>query len=319
MKWVVPAREKLVAFLQGQLGDYSGKQIRRLLEANLCRINGQIERFGSRFVQSGDAVCLAPQWKSLFASRSTPFHLVYENEEMKIVDKPAGWVCSEEDARRTFGPGHFLVHRLDKETTGLLILAKNNQAKAELTALFAKREIEKSYLALVDGIPSEKEGIRRSFLCKKGAFQGQTIWGSGARGLTAVTRWQKWAEGDRAALVLCEPETGRTHQIRVHMAEMGHPILVDRQYARSFQCPFFFQRPLLHAYRLRFDLGGEKIEVMAPLPLDMREALRGVGIEMRHLRQFFGEEEQDERRDERHGHEQAEKVEEPSHFIHQTR
>lgn len=272
MKWVVPAPQKLVAFLQGQLGDYSGKFLRKLLEANLCRINGRVERFGSRVVNGGDAIELAPNWKTFFPSKTSEIETVYEDPFLKIVNKPAASVCDE----KTFGP--CLVHRLDKDTTGLLIVAKSIAIRDQLMELFEKREIAKTYLALVDGIPTENEGVRKSLLAKKGSFQGQTIWGSGNDGLMAITAWKVLAKGRKAALVQCDPETGRTHQIRVHMAEMGHPILVDRQYANSFRCPLFIQRPLLHAYRLRFSFQGKAIDVTAPLFADIRDALRDVGI-----------------------------------------
>lgn len=280
MKWLVPAPQKLVAFLQGHLGDYSGKFLRRLLEANLCRINGRVERFGSRLVQGGDAVELAPSWKSLLTPKLFQFETLFEDAFLKVVNKPAGWVCTDKEAGLSFGPKHYLVHRLDKDTTGLLILAKSHSARDQLMEMFEKRLISKQYLALVDGIPREAKGLRKSLLAKKGSFQGQTIWGSSAKGLTAITHWKRLAIGKKAALLLCEPETGRTHQIRVHMAEMGHPILVDRQYAKTFQCPLFIQRPLLHAYRLRFSFQEKAIDVIAPLPVDICEGLKGLCINL---------------------------------------
>lgn len=318
MMWKALAQEKLVSFLQAQLGNYSGKAVRRLLEANLCRINGKVERFGSRLIQRGDAVEVASTWKSLLAPKPLSFDVLYEDDALKIINKPSGWVCSDAETQKAFGAGHFLVHRLDKDTTGLLILAKDRATKETLMALFEQREIEKRYLALVDGVPKEGAGMRKSLLAKKGAFQGQTIWGSAARGLTAITRWKKVAAGKKASLILCEPETGRTHQIRVHLAEMGHPLLVDRQYAQSFRCPLFIQRPLLHAWELRFSFQGKTIEARAPLPLDICEGLRDVGIEMGHLRQFLREEEENETRNQSQANKKAEKVEEGSHFAHEA-
>lgn len=281
MKWLYPPRsetQKLVAFLQGQLKGCSGKFLRRLLEVNLCRINGRVERFGSRVVQGGDIVELAPNWKSLLTPQRLAFETLYEDECLKIVNKPASWVCTDKETLRSFGPKHYLVHRLDKNTTGLLILAKSPSSRDQLTECFQKRLIAKQYLALVDGIPLESDGVRKSFLSKKSFLEGQTIWGSSLKGLTAITHWKKLAVGAKVALVLCEPETGRTHQIRVHMAEMGHPILVDRQYAKTFQCPLFVARPLLHAYRLRFSFQGKAIETQAPLPIDLCEGLAACGI-----------------------------------------
>ncbi|MGB7977868.1 MAG: RluA family pseudouridine synthase [Chlamydiales bacterium] len=278
MRWLVPAPQKLVAFLQGRLGDYSGKFLRKLLEANLCRINGKVERFGSRSLQGGDAVELAPSWKSILAPRDSQMEMIYEDDSLKIVNKPSGWICDPKNALKTFGTGHYLVHRLDKETTGLLIVAKNSRSRDELMEMFEKREIGKSYLALVDGIPKEERGERRSFLAKKRVYQGQTIWGSAPQGAAAVTRWERLAAGAQAALLLCEPETGRTHQIRVHLAEMGHPILIDRQYAQQFRCKLFIQRTLLHAYRLQFSFRGRVIDLTAPLFPDMQDAMRTVGM-----------------------------------------
>jgi RluA family pseudouridine synthase len=290
MMWRVFSSQKLIAFLQGQLEGHSGKFLRKLLEANCCRINGKVERFGSRVLLGGDAVELASSWKSLLAPKPLAFETVYENDSLKIVCKPAGWVCSDAMTLSTFGVNHYLVHRLDKDTTGLLILAKSVSDRDLLMNLFEKREIQKTYLALVDGVIAEKEGIRKSLFAKKGSFQGQTIWGSSSKGLTAITRWKKLAIGKKATLVECEPETGRTHQIRVHMAEMGHPILVDRQYASHFSCPLFAKRPLLHAHRLRFQFQEKSIDVRAPLLLDIREALRSVGIDVGKLSQFLGKE-----------------------------
>lgn len=319
MKWLVPAPQKLVAFLQGHLGDYSGKLLRRLLEANLCRINGRVERFGSRVVKGGDAVELAPSWKSLLTPKTAEFETLYEDDSLKIVNKPAGWVCVEKEALRAFGPKHYLVHRLDKDTTGLLIIAKSISVRDELMECFEKRLILKQYVALVDKIPREKEGVRKSLLGKKGSYQGQTIWGSCATGLTAITYWKRISVGKNAALVLCEPETGRTHQIRVHMAEMGHPILVDRQYAKNFQSSLFIQRPLLHAYRLQFVFRGKAIEITAPLPVDICEGLRGSGIEVGQLRELLRKEEHPNCRNQSHRNEDAKEVKEASRFVHEPR
>lgn len=278
MKWLVPKSQKLVAFLQGQLGDYSGKFLRRLLEANLCRINGRVERFGSRVVVGGDAVELAPSWKSVLTPKLSTLETLYEDPFLKIVNKPAGWVCDPKNALKTFGPGQYLVHRLDKDTTGLLIVAKSTASRDQLMEMFEKREIAKSYLALVDGVPKDTSGERHSLFAKKGSFQGQTIWGSSQQGLTAITHWKRVAVGNNASLILCEPVTGRTHQIRVHMAEMGHPILVDRQYALVFRSKLFVQRPLLHAYRLQFSYSGKAIDLISPLFSDMRDAMKEVNL-----------------------------------------
>lgn len=295
LKLLVSAPQKLVPFLQYALPEAcSGKMVRRLLEANLCRVNGRVERFGSARLERGDIVELSPTWKAVASPSALPqFKTLYEDSELLLVDKPIGWVCSEENCRRTFGPHLKLVHRLDKDTTGVLALAKSSNSLNELITLFANREVEKDYIAIVDGVPKAATGTRESYLVRKRAFEGQTIWGSGPNGLHAVTHWERLASGKNGSVILCQPLTGRTHQIRVHMAEMGHPILVDRQYAAQFRSTLFATRPLLHAYRLSFGKASAK----APLPIDMRNALLSLGIEMGHLRQFFGSEPHGDRRD----------------------
>src|SRR5262245_60792865 len=260
--------------------------VRRLLEANLCRVNGRVERFGSVRLSRGDIVELSPAWKSVATPTIAPeFKMLFENGDLILVDKPTQWVCSPENCRRTFGPHLTLVHRLDKDTTGVLVLAKTPKALLELTAQFAKREAEKDYLAIVDGVPHSEEGVRESYLVKKKAIEGQTIWGSGKNGLHAITHWKTLSSGKTGSLLLCQPYTGRMHQIRVHMAEMGHPILVDRQYAAKFRCALFAARPFLHAFRLNLSNG---IVAESPLPLDMRDAIFSLRMQVGHLRQFFG-------------------------------
>lgn len=280
LNWRSSREEKLIAFLQGKLGDYSGKFLRKMLDANHCKINGQVERFGSRRLSRGDFIELSPKWNRRESCAWT-FDTLYEDEFLKVVNKPAGWICDPKEALKTFGKELQLVHRLDKETTGALLLAKGDPEP--FFKLFEERVVEKEYLAIVDGVPQKNEGEIRSFLMKKSFFQGQTIWGSGPKGLTAITRWKKLASGRDASLISLFPETGRTHQIRVHMAEMGHPILIDRQYAKTFRCPVSSPRIMLHAARLKFAFQGKIIDVRAPLFLDMCDLLREVRIEVHDL------------------------------------
>ncbi len=318
MKWRTSREERLITFLQAHLSNHSGKALRKVLDANCCRVNGAVERFGSRRLFRGDVVELSSEWLSLKKPKWT-FETLYEDADLRIVNKPAGWICSGENAEKTFGKDLFLVHRLDKETTGALLLAKGEEVREELFQLFEKRAVQKQYLALVDGIPREKEGKISTFLTKKGSYQGQTIWGSGSRGLTATTHWEKLALADRASLLLVTPETGRTHQIRVHLAEMGHPILIDRQYAKTFRSPVFSPRVMLHAFYLSFSFRGKIIEAKAPLFLDMRDVLQSVGVQMGHLRQFLCVEKEENAGNESDCDKETKEVEEVSHLLHESR
>lgn len=265
-RWQVEKRLQLGSFLKEMTGK-SGKEIRRLLEKNCCKINGRIERFASTWLEKGQVVEFTiPTFKTF------EWKVLFENESFQIVDKPANWVCNDANAQKTF-PGNFLVHRLDKDTTGALILAKNIPARDELMALFSNRQVEKEYFAVVDGVVRREEGTIENHLARKGSFQGQTIWGSSKQGDLAITRWKVVKRGPDWTLVCCRPLTGRTHQIRVHMAEMGHPLLIDRQYSSRFKSKVYAERPLLHAYSLRFSFRGQIISVICLPPDDFKNYL----------------------------------------------
>jgi 23S rRNA pseudouridine955/2504/2580 synthase len=279
VKWQVSLSTKLITFLQRSVSDQiSGKSLKKALSLNLCRVNNKIERFGSAPLYRGDVVELESSWQTLLAPSTPTFRTLYEDENLLLVDKPMGWVCEEANCGRTFGKNRFLVHRLDKDTTGVLILAKSKEAKNYLIERFSERSVHKKYFALADGIFKQKKGVRDTFLTKKKSFNGQTIWGSSFQGLQAITEWSVVEEGKQASLILCQPITGRTHQIRVHLAELGHPILIDRQYAAQYRSSLFAKRALLHASSIQFEYEGKKIEAFAPLPKDMKEALSLVGI-----------------------------------------
>jgi RluA family pseudouridine synthase len=281
MKWLVPETQKLVHFLQNQLeGAPSGKMLRRVLEANLCRVNGVVERFGSAEVMKGAVVELSPAWQSVVAQNLSKFDTLHEDDHLLIVDKPAGWICTDDECLRAFGAKRYLIHRLDKDTTGALLIAKSTEMREAMIRLFRERQVEKLYYAIVDGVPTEERGFRKTCFAKVGFFEGQTCWGSRSRGLEAETHWRVLSKGEDASLIACQPLTGRTHQIRVHLAEIGHPILVDRQYAKTYRSRFFAKRPLLHAAKIRFThpILGIKVEVTAPIPQDFGDSIESLGF-----------------------------------------
>ena len=263
-KFTVDTRVQLAHFLQEKMG-FSGKKIRKMLEKICCKINGKIERFGSVWLQKGQVVEFYLQEKP-----QNVWQVLLDTEFFTIFSKPDNWVCSEANCHKTFHGKYLLVHRLDKDTTGALLLAKNEQVKQQLMDLFSAREMKKTYLAIVDKLVSQDNGVVDNFLSKKGSFQGQTLWGSSSSGLHATTFWKVLQRGKKETLVECNPITGRTHQIRVHMAEMGHPLIVDRQYASRFHSTILAQRPLLHAYQLQFTYQGISYQVTCPLPEDFK-------------------------------------------------
>ena len=246
----------LLTFLKEKTS-LSGREIKRALEQGGCRLNGKIERFGSTKLQSGDQVTFRhskPQDKQ-------PLHILAQEKGLTLFNKPPGVTTAAE-------VGHYLVHRLDKGTSGVLLMARTLPMKKALEALFKKREIKKTYVALIKGKHRKSEGTIQNLLTKKGAYQGQTLYGSAKTGQKAVTHWKILEQRKGHALIELHPETGRTHQLRVHMAEMGHPILGDLQYGREAVFPAEIDRLCLHAYRLAFKHPetGQRIQATAPLP-----------------------------------------------------
>ena len=282
MEFVVSHQEhglSLLAFLKEKCKEtLSVKKIKKAIDAKSCTVNGRVEFFSSFLVREGDRVVL----KSV-ASFSSELSILFQDEYFVIIDKPPGMVCEEGLYKEQ---NWTLVHRLDKDTSGLLLFSKNAKAEEALKALFAKREIKKLYLAIVDGRIKGKKGIIDNYLGKKAGYQGQTLYGEVAdqdKGLRAITHWHSLATSETASLVLCDLKTGRTHQIRVHFTEKGHPILGDHQYVKkSFICDLKPSRHLLHAWKLSFihPFTQKEIEVEAPIPLDFKSALEVLNLNM---------------------------------------
>ncbi|HSW86756.1 MAG TPA: RluA family pseudouridine synthase [Rhabdochlamydiaceae bacterium] len=274
---------RLLAFLREHISEANSvKSLKRAIEAGSCSINGRIERFSSKILAAGDVVEL-----TLSDEKTRPccITVLYEDADLIICDKPAGIVSENSEFNRhlpSYRGELQLVHRLDKDTSGIIVAAKNNKTKEKLVDLFAKRKVHKTYLALVDGVVKKKEGKIDNFLAKKSSYQGQSIWGSvpKGKGVIALTKWRCLKRGKSASLLLCEPQTGRTHQLRVHLSEMHHPILGDYQYCQKFLCTYRPQRQLLHAFKIQFchPFTKELITIEAPLPSDFKHALKILGL-----------------------------------------
>lgn len=286
-EWVVSSQEsgmKLVAFLYQKFGGmHSAKALKGAIDSHLCRINGSTERFASVLVGTGDVVEFNDD--KLLQKRPTkvkvePSHIIFEDSDLLVYDKPSG-ISSEGhellDAIHCHCSKAHLLHRLDRETTGLLMFSKSPEAHASMLNQFKKGLIQKTYLAIADGVPSQKSGIVDNYLGKQFAYQGQAFWGevSKAKGLHAVTRWQVEHKGKDCALLKCFPETGRTHQIRVHLAGLGHPILGDYHYGKRFRCTYRPPRCMLHASEITFThpSTSQPCTLQAPLPDDFSDAL----------------------------------------------
>jgi 23S rRNA pseudouridine1911/1915/1917 synthase len=215
--------------------------------------------------------------------------VLYEDADVLIVDKPAGLLTVPTEARekdtawsrslhylqRRYGgrPYAGIVHRLDRDTSGALAFARNRDALHVLQELFRTHAIEREYAALVAGAPPDRgtfdaDLVREPGLKRRTARAGQT-------GRRAVTRFRTLERLPDAALVAVRPETGRTHQIRVHFAEAGHPVLGDRVYGTASGAADRAPRQMLHARTLGFrhPATGKTVSAEAPLPEDFERSL----------------------------------------------
>lgn len=276
-KFKVPVGERgrsLLSFLRDRdSGALSVKALKRSIESKRCKVNGIVETFSTRPLPEGAVVEIdSPPEEG--GGRSCPV-VVWEDDSLAAYDKPPGVVSESPHF------GKKLVHRLDKETSGLLLVSKDNGVLQQMIELFRRRLIQKRYLAVVEGCVRQPEMTIVSKLALRRSSHGQKWYGSHPlRGKEAVTQWKVLGRGTVASLLLCTPVTGRTHQIRVHLKEAGHPVLGDYHYAKQFQAPCDAKRHLLHAYQIGFShpKTGKKIQLTAPVPADFLSGLQQLGI-----------------------------------------
>lgn len=242
-------------------------------------------------------------------AQDIPLSIVHEDDHLLVVDKPAGLVVHpaagnydgtmvnallHHCAGRLSGIGGVarpgIVHRIDKDTSGLLVVAKTDKAHEGLAAQFARHDVTRRYTAIVGGVPVPPAGRIEGALARSATNRQKIAIVKDGRGKHAVTHFRTVAAFDGAAQVECRLETGRTHQIRVHMASIGHALLGDAVYGRApgKLAPVLkdlgFARQALHAATLGFvhPVTQEKLSFESPLPADMVALigrLNGTGLE----------------------------------------
>jgi len=202
------------------------------------------------------------------------FKILYEDEDVLVIDKPAGMVADDIPRR---------VHRLDKDTSGVLLIAKNDKALEFLQKQFEDREVKKKYLALTIGNLKNEEGIIETLLGRSpGDGRKQKVYLPGEPNSTekreAVTKYKVLRRFKDYDLIEVEPQTGRKHQIRTHLAYLGHPVVGDKLYGFKGQiCPKNLKRQFLHANYLKITLpNGSKKEFKSELPNELKLCLQNL-------------------------------------------
>jgi 23S rRNA pseudouridine1911/1915/1917 synthase len=301
--------KRIDAYLASRYPDYSRSVIQKVIDAKAVLINGQPTK-ASYKVRLDDEIRV---WLPELADEAPvpeeiPLQVVYEDEALTVINKPPGMVVHPAkghwtgtlvnalqfhyDTLSTVAgenrPG--IVHRLDRDTTGLVLVAKDDRAHRELAKQFEQRTVRKEYLALVSGVPQrDSDYIERAIGFHPTNREKMAIRLPEDGGKEAVTFYEVLERFDGFAYVRCKPKTGRTHQIRVHLAHIGHPIVADKAYSgrdrltlgdllgRNTDDPdkVLIDRQALHAHNLllRHPLSGQELALHAPLPEDMAGVL----------------------------------------------
>ncbi len=242
--------KRLLAVLKLKLADqWKTKEIRWLIEHNYCRVNGFVERFCSTRLRAGDRIELQLQKPPSFKIEKE--RILFEDDHLLIYDKPAA-ISSEQLADLL---ELTLVHRLDRDTTGVMVFAKTYKAEMSMEQLFRDGEVTKTYLAVVSPPPKGLKGKITLPLGKLKQREGAVTWGVVENGKKAHTEWVCLEKNKHEALLRVFPKTGRTHQIRIHLKEIGSPIIGDVDYGGRLQDKTNLQ---LHAEKISFFFDGEE-------------------------------------------------------------
>ena len=290
--------ERLDAFLARRCGhELSRSSAHRLIAEGQVTVNGAPSKPSHRLSRGDDVVVLLPPPEVMaLEAEAIPLRIVYQDEDVIVVDKPPGLTVHPAaghphgtlvnalltvypelaNIKGTLRPG--IVHRLDKDTSGLLVVAKNEAAQASLAGQLKNREVHKVYLALVRERVEPPQGVIDAPIGRHPRRRQRMAVVEGGRAAQTRYRVRELLDDAGAAysLVEAEPLTGRTHQIRVHFASIGHPVVGDRLYGKASP---LVGRQFLHAWRLGFRLpaSGRYQEFESPLPQDLAAALRTLG------------------------------------------
>lgn len=290
---------RLDAFLSEKIEGYTKSYTQKLVEDGLVEILGKKKtRSGNKLKGNEEIKVTILEDEVLdIVAEDIPLDIVYEDDHIVIINKKPDMVIHPaaghhrgtlvnaimhhiKDLSTISGvirPG--IVHRLDKNTSGLIIVAKTNEAHLKLTQMFKDKTIKKTYLAICKGNFKKKEGRIENQIGRDSKDRKKmTVVRDNGR--TAITNYEVINEVEYFSLVKVDLETGRTHQIRVHMKYLNHSILGDDTYGKASKKA---DRQMLHAYKLEFDhpVTGEKMEIIGDLPEDFKKVMENLGLEFK--------------------------------------
>lgn len=286
--------QRLDKYLVACLPDFSRSRLQALIKMGMVTVDGRPALKAGQILDHEVQVdvCIQPPAPSDLIPESIPLDVRFENENFLVVNKPAGMVVHPGAGHATgtlvhaalahapdiqgvggeLRPG--IVHRLDKDTSGLILIAKNDQAHRWLQNQFRSRQVEKTYLALVDGEPPTRRGRIEAAIGRDPAHRKKMAVVPPGKGRAAISEYHTLETFSDHTLLEVHPITGRTHQIRLHLAYLGCPITGDTVYGRK-KVSLPLARHFLHAARLKIQLPGEESPRVfeAPLPLDLTDTL----------------------------------------------
>ena len=283
--------ERIDSFLSGKT-DFTRTRIQQLIKDRNITVNGKPTKSSYKIEENDEIIIEVPEVETTeIKPENIKIDIVYEDSDIAVINKQAGLVVHPAHGHYSgtlvnailyhikdlsgingeIRPG--IVHRLDKDTSGLIVIAKNDKVHAALTEMFQEKKIRKTYLAILKGKLNKSEGkIVTQIGRDKNDRKKMTVIDDAAKGKNAITNFRVISQNNLFTLVKVNIETGRTHQIRVHMRHLGYPILGDSVYGRKDN----EKRQMLHAYKLEFlhPVTGHQMEFTGEIPEDFQKALK---------------------------------------------
>lgn len=263
---------ELIKLLCTTFDQLSKKQCKRWIDMGIVSINGRISTIASHTVSLRDVIVLYLSMQREREEMESTCSVLAEYPEFIICNKPIGFISSSETISDALGQKVEIVHRLDQETSGILVVTKTPAMHKALSSLFRLRKIQKEYVAIVPMGWKKESGTLRGKFRRVSEPSAKAVWtGRSNQGSVGITHFRVLKKSGPFLLLHLHPYTGRTHQLRVHCSEAGFPIVGDYHYGSRVIKP----RMYLHAYALRFKdpVTGKEIHHLSPIPTEFKALL----------------------------------------------